>query len=185
MEAIQQAATREEYLAFEEGTELKHEFIDGEVFAMSGGTFAHSLIKTNLIGVARPLISSGCLLLDSDMRVKVSDRAYVYPDSSLVCGTPVFEDEKRLSLLNPRVIFEVLSPSSEAWDRGGKFHLYQTIESLEAYVLLSQAQARVEAFFRGDQAWTYRAYGPDGAIEIPGLEGVLPVDALYERVFED
>src|SRR5262245_50639784 len=123
-EAAQKARmTAEEYLAFERASEQKHEYADGEIFAMSGGTYEHGLIAGNVLGELRgALLERPCTVQGSDVRVKaVATKRYLYPDVSVVCGRPVFEDETRDTLLNPRVIVEVLSDSTERYDRGDKF----------------------------------------------------------------
>src|SRR5438045_3509978 len=114
--------TYEEYRAFERSSSTKHEFVGGEVFAMSDGTFDHSTIAANVIATLHPALrESGCATLTSDMRVRTGDDVGAYPDVSVVCGERRFSDNTRDELLNPTVLVEVLSPSTEAYDRGDKF----------------------------------------------------------------
>src|SRR5690242_16583587 len=112
--AVRTRMTPQEYLAFERAAELKHEYADGEIFAMSGGTMEHSNVAANLIGELRNLLrGGGCRVLTSDMRVKTPSGRYLYPDGSVCCGRPEYEDDTRDVLLNPRAVIEVLSDSSE------------------------------------------------------------------------
>ena len=175
-----------EYLAFERSSETKHEYADGEIFAMSGGTFAHSAIAANigrLLGTA--LEERGCTTLTSDMRIHVpATGRYVYPDGSIVCGPPSFQDEQQDTLLNPVVIVEVLSDSTEAYDRGDKFAGYQSIPSLRHYVIASQKVARIEVFTRqSDGSWILRNYGPGEHAELSAAGCAIDVDRVYRSVF--
>src|SRR5437868_6630843 len=128
--------TEEQYLAMERAAEFKSEFLDGVMYAMSGGSLQHSALQRNIISqLDAKLQGSQCQVYTSDLRVRVSGRMYAYPDISVVCGKPVLADSQKDVLLNPIVIIEVLSPSTEHYDRGVKFHLYRTIESLQEYIL--------------------------------------------------
>ncbi|WP_437520866.1 Uma2 family endonuclease [Sorangium sp. So ce726] len=176
----------EEYLALERSSEVKHEYAGGEVFAMSGGTREHSLIAANVVGELRSsLRARPCEAHASDLRIKnVTTGRYVYPDASVVCGQPLFEDEHRDTLLNPTAVFEVLSDSSESYDRGGKFALYRGIPSIADYVLLSQKQVEVEHFRRQpDGTWLLRVLGPGERLQIASIGCDLAVDELYLKVF--
>lgn len=176
----------EEYLALERSSELKHEYADGEVFAMSGGTREHSLIATNVVGELRSeLRARPCEAHASDLRIKnVTANRYVYPDASVVCGQPLFEDEHRDTLLNPTAIFEVLSDSSERYDRGDKFALYRGIPSIADYVLLSQKHVEIEHFCRQpDGTWLLRVLGPGERLQIASIGCDLAIDELYLKVF--
>src|SRR5689334_12445470 len=127
--------TEQEYLAFERASDIKHEFFEGELFAMAGGTMEHSLIATNCTRrLANLLVPKGCTVYNSDLRVKVEATGLlIYPDASAVCGPLSIVD--RDTLLNPALILEVLSPSTEGYDRGVKFHHYRRIPSLTTYLL--------------------------------------------------
>jgi Uma2 family endonuclease len=185
--AVRSRLTPEEYLAFERSSEQRHEFADGEIFAMSGGTREHSLIAVNIAGELRhALLDRPCEVHASDMRVKIQPTGrYLYPDASVVCGRPLFEDATRDTLLNPVLIVEVLSDSSEAYDRGDKFAQYRTIESLKEYVLASQKEARIEHFRRlPDGSWLLRIFqrGDRVGLDSTGIE--LSVDRAYLKVFD-
>ncbi|WP_437284427.1 Uma2 family endonuclease [Sorangium sp. So ce406] len=176
----------EEYLAIERSSELKHEYADGEVFAMSGGTREHSLIAANVVGELRSALRAHpCEAHASDLRIKsVTANRYVYPDASVVCGQPLFEDERRDTLLNPTAVFEVLSESSERYDRGDKFALYRGIPSITDYVLLSQLHVEIEHFCRQpDGTWLLRVLGPGEQLQLASIGCDLAVDELYLKVF--
>jgi Uma2 family endonuclease len=175
-----------EYLALERASEMKHEYADGEIFAMSGGTFEHSATAANILGELRSALADrGCSVLTSDMRVHIpATGRYVYPDGSVVCAEPAFEDDKRDTLMNPMVVIEVLSDSSEAYDRGDKFAQYRTVPSIQEYVLASQKAPCIEVFTRqADGSWVLRTYqaGERAVLSAVGCE--LPVDEAYRRVF--
>ncbi len=130
--------TPAEYLAWERAAPDKHEFLGGEIFAMAGASFAHNKIVGNIVGELRDALRDRpCDVTPSDLRVKIpAVGLYTYPDAVVVCGEPQFEDDKLDTLLNPTVIVEVLSDSTEAYDRGKKFRYYRTIPSLRDYVLV-------------------------------------------------
>lgn len=184
--ALRVGMSEQEYLAFERAAEGKHEYADGEIFAMSGGSLEHSEVAANIIGELRNALSGrGCRVLTSDMRIRISaTRRYVYPDGSVVCGRAELADDERDILLNPRVIVEVLSESSEAYDRGDKFAQYRTIPSFQEYVIASQWEPRLEVFTRQpDDSWNLRVYGPGEQATLRSLECVLDVDRVFANVF--
>ena len=161
--------TIDEYLTLELSATDKHEFHDGEILAMSGGSYEASLIACNFIGeLSTALKGKPCHVLESNLRVRIAeDNRYVYPDSMIICGAPEFDplDNKRHTILNPRVIVEVLSPSTEAYDRGDKFDSYRAIPSLEEYLMISQDRANVESWLRqpsGD--WSVLSITDIGAV---------------------
>jgi Uma2 family endonuclease len=185
--ALRAGLSPQEYLAFERASETRHEYADGEIFAMSGGTREHSLIAGNINReLSLALLDRPCEVHMSDLRIKIAGTGrYVYPDVSVVCERPIFEDEQRDALLNPKVIFEVLSDSTESYDRGDKFAHYRTIASLEQYVLVSQKAARIEHFLRqADGSWVYRAQGPGERLSLVAIGCELAVDRVYLKVFE-
>lgn len=180
--------TADEYLAFERASTEKHEFADGEIFAMSGGKGPHANVAANIIGsFTAALRGRSCRTYTSDMRVHIpsSDR-FVYPDASVVCGRPQYKDEHIDTLLNPRVIVEVLSPSTEAYDRGDKFANYRTIPSLKHYIMAAQDKPYVEVYTREDDgSWNLREYGPGKVFSLSALECSLEVDQVYAGVFDE
>jgi Uma2 family endonuclease len=177
--------TAEEYLALDRAAEFRSEFLDGEIVAMSGGSARHSGLKINLAGEIRSALrGTQCRAFDSDLRVRVSSNMYAYPDLTVVCGKPMLADDLQDILLNPKVIFEVLSPSTEYYDRGLKFRRYREIASLTDYILVDQDQARIEQFTRGDaHTWAFRDY--QSANEILLLESIgvsVPIARIYEGI---
>jgi len=162
----------EEYLTLERGASYKSEYHDGQIFAMTGASREHNLIAVNIAGELRAQLKNRpCESYIADMRVKAADaRSYHYPDVVVVCGTPRFEDALVDSLLNPTVLIEVLSPSTEAYDRGGKFVHYRKIESLREYLVVSQDQPRIERYARQEGGWILT--------EAEGLEGIVTLDAI-------
>lgn len=185
--AVRVGLTPEEYLAFERASEQRHEYADGELFAMSGGTREHSLIAANILAeLSFALVERQCEAHGPDMRIKskVTGR-YVYPDASVVCGRPAFEDATRDTLLNPVVVVEVLSDSSEAYDRGDKFAHYQTIASVQDYVLASQKEPRIEHFHRlQDGTWLLRILKPGARLVLESVGCEIPVERAYRKVFD-
>src|SRR5258708_7680372 len=127
--------TVERYLAFERESDLRHEYLNREIFALAGASLRHNLIAANtLASLHSQLRKRECTVYPSDMRLKVSRTGlYTYPDLSVVCGTPQLEDDHQDTLLNPTLIIEVLSPSTESYDRGKKFQHYRTVETLPNY----------------------------------------------------
>jgi Uma2 family endonuclease len=179
--------TPAEYLAFERASDQKHEYADGEIFAMAGGTREHSLIAQNIAGELRnALLDRPCEVHGSDLRIQIaSAQRYFYPDVSVVCGSPRFADDKRDTVENPKLIVEVLSETTERYDRGDKFAFYRTLDSLQDYVLASQTQPLVEHYRRGpDGTWVYRALGPGERLVLESLGCEVAVDRAYLKVFE-
>jgi Uma2 family endonuclease len=178
--------TEEEYLAIDRAAEVRSEFFDGEMFAMSGGSMRHAQLQANLHGeLYIALHGSDCQAFTSDFRVRVSPgRMYAYPDVTVVCGRPLLADERQDILLNPAVIFEVLSPTTEHYDRGPKFQYYRAIESLTDYILVDQNQIRVEQYTRGDAGtWTLRDYQrPEDELRIDSIGVSLGLARIYDRI---
>jgi Uma2 family endonuclease len=175
--------TAREYLDRERKAEFKSEFLNGEVFAMSGGTDQHSLIAMNLGGELRAqLKGKPCRVYNSDMRVKIEATGlYTYPDVPVACGELRFEDETRDVLLNPKIIVEVLSESTAAWDRGEKFWHYSRLESLTEYVLVSQQAWLVEHRLRQpDGTWLIeQVEGQQGVLSLPTIDCKVPLAEIY------
>jgi Uma2 family endonuclease len=180
-----QRLTEAEYLDFERKAEVKHEFFDGEVFAMAGGTPAHSLISANAIRALGNRLPGGCRVFTSDLRVKVEVTGlYTYPDISVVCGERQFSPDAGDTLVNPTLLVEVLSESSEGYDRGRKFEHYRQIPSLRGYLLIRQDYPHVEFFARGeDGLWTLSdASGHDTGIPLSPVQIELPLREVYAGV---
>jgi len=178
--------TPAEYLAFERQSEIKHEYFRGELFAMAGASRQHVLIAVNVtILLGNQLKRRGCDVFNSDMRVQVSPTGlYTYPDLVVVCGRPRFEDRELDTLLNPTVVVEILSKSTEAYDRGEKFAQYRTLETLTDYLLISQDRALVERFTRQESGlWLFSdSIGLDAVMPIESIQCQLPLAEVYDRV---
>ena len=181
--------TPAEYLAFERvQTDAKHEYLHGEITAMSGASLVHNIIVTNLvINIGTQMRGRPCNVFSSDMRVKIpATGLYTYPDIAALCGVPQLEDAAADTLLNPSVIIEVLSPSTEAYDRGTKFAHYQTIGSLQEYVLVAQDKPRIEIFRRQENGdWLYSvAQTPEATVRLDVINCELALAEVYEGVSE-
>jgi len=183
--------TEEQYLALDRAAEIRSEYHDGQMFAMSGGTRPHSTLKVNLCSEFRDALRhSDCVVNDSDLRLRVRQgRSYVYPDMTIYCpkNDPPAPGPNDIAE-NPILIAEVLSPSTESYDRGFKFARYRTIESLRIYLLVSQTEPQVEMFTRqpnGD--WLLSVVqGMEAKLRIECLGCTIPLAGIYEKVvFED
>lgn len=178
--------TVEEYLAFERASAEKHEYRAGEIVAMVGASYRHNTIVGNVFASLRArLRNSSCRVNFSDLRVQIpGERLYTYPDLTVVCGPPRFSDDRQDTLLNPQVIIEVLSPSTDAYDRGAKFRHYRSIESLREYVLIEQDSQRIEHFVRqANDLWLLSdTIGPDATLHLPTLDCAVPFAEIYEEV---
>ena len=179
--------TTEEYLQLERVSEVKHEYFEGEIFAMVGASLNHNQISGNIFGELRSqLKQSSCSPFVNDLRVKVQEiDKYTYPDIVIVCGDIELEKESGMeTLLNPVVIIEVLSNSTEAYDRGTKFHHYQIIKSLQEYILVSQHSCLVEKFIRSnDDEWIYLSCdNVEKTISIESVKCELMLSDIYYRV---
>ena len=175
--------TVEEYLAFEEQSEFRHEYIDGELYEMRGARLDHVRICKNLTVVLdRLLRESSCEIFGNDLRVRVAPKAYVYPDLSVVCEPPVTE-YNRLTLLNPVLVVEVLSPNSAFRDHIEKRDLYFNTPSIQHYFIIDQYGVDVEVLTRAGHGWeTQRYKDKTDVIHIPALDCDLPVAEIYERI---
>ena len=179
--------TPEEYLALERRAQYKSEYFAGEIVALTGGSRWHNLIVTNVVReLSLQLKGGSCLTFPSDMRVKVrSTGLYTYPDVTVVCGKAEFEDEQIDTLLNPTVIVEVLSKSTEGYDRGEKFGHYRKLESLMEYVLIAQRRHQIEHFLRqpDNQQWLLsEADHLEDAVQLPSIRCRLALAEVYDKV---
>ena len=177
----------EEYLRLERAAETKSEYDDGAVFARAGASERHNLIVAGLIRSLGNRLASPCRVYASDLRVPIlSPTRFFYPDVSVVCAEPRFADDQRDVLLNPGAIFEVLSDRTAAFDRGRKFLSYQTIDSLQDYVLVSQDDFLVEHYRRDGSHWLYAtSRGREATLPMPSLECVLPLSEIYYQTAGD
>jgi len=175
-----------DYLQAERQNPTKREYLAGEVRALAGASEPHNIIVFNLGGMLyHSLRGKSCRGYVVDMRVKVPELpAYLYPDVVIVCGQPQFEDEQEDTLLNPTVVIEVLSPSTEAFDRGEKFAAYQRIPTLREYLLVAQDRTYVEHFIRQPNGqWSCRVYDqPEQSVALLGGTVSLPLQGIYEGI---
>lgn len=177
--------TPEEYLAIERAAEYKSEYISGEIVAMTVASREHNLIIFNLTReISQQLKGRPCEGYSNDMRVRVpSTRLYTYPDLAVVCGEPQFEDDYLDTLLNPTLIIEVLSESTERYDRGKKFGFYRTIESLAEYLLVAQDEHRIEQYTKQpDGRWLLSEYrSTEDVAELASIECQLALKEVYDK----
>lgn len=174
-------ATYSEYVAFAETADLKHEYIDGEIVAMSGGTIAHGrLIGRVTALVGRALEGRPCVVLPAEVRVRIraADRA-TYPDLFVVCNGVESDPDDDHAVVNPTVIVEVLSSSTADSDRGDKFAAYRRLRSLREYVLVSQKERRVDVYRRDERRWNLDEYGAGETLRLESISVELVVDDVY------
>jgi Uma2 family endonuclease len=180
-----------QHLTFEEWRELeqnshdvKHEYIDGQIYAMSGGTLAHARIGLNIcITLENALLAAGkpCSVYNSDAAVRLSSRRYTYPDASITCDERGQPASDKTEIQFPHVIIEVLSDSTEAYDRGRKFSYYRACSHVQEYVLISTKYQAVEVYRRTSQIWTYQAYEAGDEIELASINTRFSLSALYKN----
>lgn len=171
-----------EYLAFEASSEEKHEYLDGLVLAMAGGSYEHARLSGRvMVALGRALEGCPCNVVPSDGRVRIeSSNRSTYPDVSVVCGPPSFATDDPEAITNPIVLVEVLSPTTEQSDRGEKFRHYRRLQSLREYVLVAQDERRIELFRREGDVWTFREHGPGQQVTLASIDVTLDVDAIYD-----
>ncbi len=174
----------EDYVLLEQHSQVRHEFLDGEIYAMAGGTPEHAALAASVLRHIGNQLPSGGRTYTSDLRVRISKSDLTtYPDGAVICGkvAPAIEDP--LAATNPRLVLEVTSPSTEAYDRGAKLEHYRGLETLREIVVVSHEQRRVELHRRGeDEQWTV-VTGTDGqTIELESLGARLDVSALYKSL---
>ena len=178
--------TPEEYLEIERNSECKSEYLDGEIFAMTGASRKHNLISVNTtVSLYAQLEGRDCEVYASDMRVKVNPTGlYTYPDVVVVCGAPQFEDEHVDTLLNPVVIIEVLSKSTEGYDRGEKFEHYRSIETLAEVLMIAQGKYHVEHYVRqSDNQWLLsETNNLSESINLSSINCILRLADVYKKI---
>ncbi len=175
--------TVEEYIAFDEATEVRYEYIDGEIIPMTGGTLYHAIIMANASGELRQrLKGSDCRVISNDMRNRVNPTRYVYPDFCVFCGKAA-TDERAVTLWNPTLVGEVTSPSSIDRDRDEKRRYYQSIDSLQAYLVIDQHRVYVELHERQGDGWRRHEYRDlQATVPLPALDCELPLAEIYAGI---
>jgi Uma2 family endonuclease len=176
----------QEYLKFERKSEIRHEYIDGEIFEMAGAKKRHNRISVNVLRLLdTQILNRDCNIYGSDMRIGIpSSATYTYPDAVAICGEEIFEDDEEDTLLNPMMIVEVLSKSSEAYDRGAKFEYYQEIESFQEYILISQEPYRVEQYVRKNKnEWAYFEFrSSSDLVELRSINCKMSLQDIYHKI---
>ena len=176
--------TEEEYLEYERKAETKSEYYRGELFAMAGAKATHNIILSSLLGILyNEFKKKPCTVFPSDMRVRVNSSGfYTYPDISIVYEKPIYLDSKEDTLLNPSVILEILSDSTEAYDRGGKFQMYRNIPELKEYILVSTKCKKIESFVRSTDSWILYESIDSNPFRIHSLGIEISLEDVYEKV---
>ena len=176
--------TVDEYLAFDEASDIQNEYIDGVIIPMPGGTGSHNMIVANATSAfVVALAERRCAIFGSQMRVRIDENRYVYPDVSVVCGNPEYESDSEVILLNPTIVVEVTSPSSLTTDHVDKVGYYGSVPSIEGYLILDQGRVFAQWYTRTEDGWRLRQY-TDLADEIPlePLDCRLSLAAVYRGV---
>ncbi len=177
-----------EYFRREAESQIKHDYLDGHAVAMAGGSPTHSLISANVVGaVGNKLRKKPCQVYDSNLRIGTPDLPYThYPDAAIICGPLEYDprDLSRMTVINPTVIVEVLSPSTEGIDRGEKFDHYRSLKSFLEYVLIRQDRAEIQTFLRQDDGtWKLRVYaGPKGNVKLESVQINVRLEDIYRSV---
>jgi Uma2 family endonuclease len=177
--------TPEEYLALERKAEYKSEYINGRIYALAGASRRHNRITLNLASLINEQFRGRpCEAYSSDMRVKIEAvHVYTYPDVVAVCGEQRLEEGQSDTLLNPTLLVEVLSPSTEAYDRGMKFAYYRKLDSIQEYVLASQDEIRIEHFARRGEQWILTEYSdPEGTLRLESIGCEVGLRDIYDKV---
>ena len=183
--AVERWVSPEAFLAFERAAVERHEYINGEIYAMAGASYEHSSISSNLMFLLiGHLRGHPCQTHGSDLRVyNPTSGSYVYPDVSVICGEPEFTDSVLDTVKNPLVILEILSDSTEKDDRGDKFLHYQLLESLRVYVLVSQKEARIEVYTLRDESWEMKEFvGLESVFTLEVIDFSAPLSDVYRGV---
>ena len=176
--------TIKKYLAYEQETGIKHEYIDGRIYAGQTASRDHSIISTNTIGtIGVQIRDTECYLLGSDMRIKISDIKYLYPDLSVVCGKSILADPEETMLTNPILIVEVTSPQTRNFDIGRKAEIYRYLSSLHAYLTIDQTRVFIQLYTRQDNGWLLQEFDKlDQTIPLPMINAELPLSDVYRDI---
>jgi Uma2 family endonuclease len=171
----------EEYLAIDRASpDVKYEYMDGHMYAMSGGTMDHAEIAANLFFLLRRYLQGKlCRAFSSDVRVRVAEKKYYYPDVTVSCTPEDWQQGTNDIVQTPRLVVEVLSPSTENFDRSKKFRTYQACPSIEEYVLINTTHQTVETYRRQGKIWAYQPFGPGQQVELVSIGFTLPIKDLY------
>lgn len=172
----------DEYLQLDRASEdMRYEYIDGHVYALAGGTIAHARIALNMVKLLDERLQEPCHVYTSDVRVRLSESRYVYPDVAVSCDKNDWQEQADI-IHAPSLVVEVFSPTTEKYDRGRKFAYYQKCSTIQEYVLIDAQYQGVEVFRRKGKMWLYRRFEPDQQVELDSLGIDFPVASLYEHV---
>lgn len=178
--------TADEYLAREELAETRHEYLAGQIYAMAGGSYNHEVIGGNLFAALHQAVrTSSGIAFGSNMKIRIDAHdLYTYPDAMVLCGKPQFQKNRTDVIVNPRLLVEVLSKSTENYDRGKKFEFYRTLPSFQEYLLIDQQRVHLELFYRvGISQWDLTIIDEiDAELILRSIGATIPVRRLYERV---
>lgn len=178
--------TPQAYLVWERQQKIRHEFVDGETFAMAGASRKHNLINVNVLAALHAQLRGlPCELYNNDMRVKIHNaNAYVYPDIVVACDELAFADAEVDTLLNPLLIIEILSDSTASYDRGTKFKFYRTLPSLQQYILIAQHEYCIECYTRqANEQWLFAEYRQlEDTVILSAIDCALKLQLVYERI---
>ncbi len=177
--------TLKDYFGIEESSQIRHEFYDGEIFAMAGGSRNHNRITLNLVvALDATLRKTECALFSIDMRVRTTGGLYTYPDLLVVCGNVELSDDPLETITNPVVVMEVLSPSTRDYDRGEKFTQYSTIRTLKDYVLIEQSLVGIEHWWLTPAGeWELQRHGsPDSRLQVSSIGFTVSLSEIYDQV---
>jgi len=178
--------TYAEYLALEDGSSVRHEYLDGEIYAMAGGSPDHAALAAATITVLGPQLRPGCRVFTSDLRVRIPATGLsTYPDAAVVCGPTRRADDDPLAVVNPLLVVEVTSPSTEEYDRGEKLRHYQTLPSLREIVIVSHREPRLTPVRREGDGWAVVTAGAGASVTLAGVGARIAVDDIYRGGLED
>lgn len=178
--------TYAQYLALEEESSVRHEFLDGEIYAMAGGSPDHAALAAALIGIVRSKLPPGCRVFTSDLRVRVASTGLTtYPDAAVICGRTERSADDGLAVVNPQLLVEVTSPSTEDYDRGEKLRHYQGLASLREVLFVSHRGPQLTLHRREETGWVVLTAGPGESLELASLAARIAVDEVYRDGLED
>jgi len=178
--------TYAEYLALEAESTVRHEYLDGEIYAMAGGSPDHAALAAAVIATLGGQLPPGCRIFTSDLRLRIPATGLsTYPDAAVVCGPTVRADDDPLAVTNPVLVIEVTSPSTEDYDRGDKLRHYKGLQSMREVLIVSHREPRLTLHQRKDSAWTQETKGPGESVHLLSLSAHLAVDEVYRVGLED
>ncbi len=177
--------TYADYLFLEEDSSVRHEYFDGEIYAMAGGTPDHAILAGSVIGILRELTRQTCRVGTSDLRVRTPSGLSTYPDGTVICGATERAAEDPQAVTNPLILVEITSNSTEDYDRGEKLRHYQSIPSLREVLIVSHREPRITLYRREDNVWSSSEAVAGGEVSLQSIGGVIRVDDIYRDGLED